>query len=209
MATSQNWKQKLVLRSADVELGQLPNVLDEVNGVLGGQPFQYLMADFWDAPGIFTEYGAGVAELRQKVGRSLRVEHCLGGSAFGLVCEVRWRKVGASFRLALVAEADLGALPLKGANITWQNEAEERDRCQERTPTEGDGETRWILLWGTKCRGRREWVEARIPRILTYPADTQMDGLFDHVRLHFVEYHDERGRVVIHRRTGLTAHVTA
>jgi len=196
METS-NWEQKLTIRSAEIDPNNLVEVLEKVNSVLPkDEQFCYLMADYWNGPGCFAYFSAGQLELSQ------RLFDCMGGSAFGKSAELRWRKVGNKLRLALIAEADLNQLPLQCSIVQWENEQTEVKRCKDRKIPS-------ILLWGTNyMENHRQWFEARIPRPLSYPIDPQMDGVFTHVGLHFVEYQDERGRAVIQRRTHLTAHLT-
>lgn len=192
-----DWKRRLTVCSAEIEHADLVKILETVNAVLPeDERFCYLMADYWNGPGCFSDFSAGRQELSQ------RILDCISGSAFGKAAELRWRKVGGKLRLVLVAEADLSQLPLQGSTVQWENGQTEVKRCKER-------QIRSILLWGTNyLENRCQWVEARIPRFLSYPVEPQPGGKFTHVRLHFVEYSDERGRAVIQRRTCLTAHLT-
>lgn len=197
MAAS-DWQQRFTLRSAEVVPSALPGVLDEVNEALKDiGAFSCLMVDYWNSPGTFSDYAVVRQELSQ------RIADCVGGSAFGEVAEVRWRKIGSVFRVIFVAEADVDHLPVRGAGVTWRLE----DGEIERILRGNDRSERSILLWGSRLIENGAWVEARIPRALQYPTIPVQQGEYDHVRLHFVEYQDERGRVVIHRRTHLIAHL--
>ena len=186
-----NSSQKPTIHSAEIEPGKLVEVLQTVNTALpDGDQFCYLMADYWNSQGCFTEYPTGLEELRQ--------QDCISGSAFGGAAELRWRKVGDKLRLVFIAEADLAEL---SPTVQWKYEQTEVDRCQ------GPPDSRSILLWGTRYLGDHRWTEARIPRFLSYPSDPEPGGDFEHVRLHFVEYRDGRGRIVIQRRTCVIGHV--
>jgi hypothetical protein len=88
MAAS-DWHQQLTLRSAEVEHLTLPGVLDEINEALKDSgEFSCLMADYWNSPGTFSDYAIGRQELTS------RITDCISGSAFGVVAEMRWRKIG-------------------------------------------------------------------------------------------------------------------
>jgi hypothetical protein len=155
------------------------------------------MVDYWNNPGTFSDYVVGRQELSQ------RIVDCISGSAFGEVAEVRWRKVGSVFRTVLIAEADFSRLPLQGVGTAWRLEDKDIERALR-----GDSRPeKSILLWGSRRLPNGNWVEARIPRLLVYPTMQEQDDKYDHVRLHFIEYQDGRGRAIIHRRTHLTGHL--
>ena len=197
MAVS-NWHQRFTIHSAEIASSALPNLLDELNETLKNtKPFTCLMADYWNDLGNFSDYGVGCQELTG------HIANCMGGSAFGEVAEVQWRKIGNVFRVVLVGEADLGHLPSPGAGAIWCLE----DGQMERARRGNDRCRRPLLLWGSKRLGDGIWVEARIPRRLIYPTMPEQHADYDHVRLHFIEYRDERGRVIVHRRTHLSAHL--
>lgn len=196
MAASE-WQQLFTLRSGEVALSALPSMLDKVSEALKDtEALSCLMVDYWNSAGAFADYTVGRQELTR------RIADCIGGSAFGEAAEVRWRKVGDAFRAVLVAEADLSYLPLQRTGTTWRLE----DGEIERALRGNDRSEKSILFWGSRLLTDGTWVEARIPRPLTYPTMQKRSDSYDHVRLHFVEYRDERGRVIIHRRTHLAAH---
>ena len=185
-------RSSISIRSADIEASNLITALEAANAALSENGcFRYLMADYWNSEGLFAEYPEGLKQLRQ--------EDCIDGSAFGEVAELRWRKIGNKLRVVLFAEADLSGLPQDVAGVPWADHQDQANRC-------GDPEERRVLLWGTKHIGDCQWVEARIPRKLTYPDYPEADSSFDHVILHYVEYCDDRGRPVIQRRRSVSAH---
>ena len=198
MATS-DWQHQFILRSAEVAVSALLGVLDEVNVALASLGFSCLMLDYWNSPGSFCDYTIGRQELER------RVTDCQSGSAFGEAAELRWRKIGNVFRLLLITEASGCYLPLRGTSVFWQQEDGEVSRVLRAK----DRVERSLQLWGSKRLDNGDWVEARIPRPLNYPSMEEESGEYDHARLFFIEYRDERGRVVIHRRTRLTAHLTS
>lgn len=196
MAAS-DWRRQLTLWSTEVAPLAFPGVLDEINEALKNTgPFSYLMLDYWNGPGTFSHYTVGRQELTRCIA------DCTGGSAFGEVAEVRWRKVGSVLRTVLVAEADLSRLPLHGVGSAWRLEDNDIERALR-----GNSRPESILLWGSRRLPNGTWVEARIPRPLVYPTIQEQHDSYDQVRLYFVEYRDERGRVIVHRRTHLTARV--
>jgi hypothetical protein len=167
--------------------------------------FEFLIADWWNGPGIFKDYTAGLAELKSKVA------DCVSGSTFGARAEICWRQVGEKFRAVLVVEHDVSAL-LSSANaggVVWEPSTTETNRC---------GETE-VILWGTECIDDNKptnpstWVEARIPRVLDYPVkpaqrksgDKGDKNDFEAVFLQIKAYYDTRGRPIIYRRYGLRA----
>lgn len=180
------------IRTADIEAANLITALETANAALSEDGrFRYLMADYWNSEGLFAEYSEGLKQLRQ--------EDCINGSAFGETAELRWRKMRSKLRVVLFAEADLSRLPQDISGVPWEDHQDQAERC-------GDPEERRVLLWGTKHIGDCQWVEARIPRKLTYPDSPDADSTFDHVILHYLEYCDDRGRPVIQRRRSVSAH---
>lgn len=191
-----NSSRKPVICWMETEPSSLTSVLDEVNKALPENgKFQYLMADYWNKQGIFQEYSAGIANLCQ--------EDCINGSVFGKLAEVRWREVGAKLRLALIAKAGMD-----GFAPSWSYMTCDMNRCES-------CDERSVILWGTRYTDKHGWIEARIPRPLSYPGDVQYIKRgkkkekidYEHVRLFFVEYQDERGRIVIQRRRDMIAYI--
>lgn len=82
------------------------------------------------------------------------------GRAFGPLLEVRWQRVAGEFIVEVLTEQEIPPLP-EGA---WQQASPEIDGCYERQ----------LLLWGERGAGASsslEWIEIRIPRVLTYPIE--------------------------------------
>jgi hypothetical protein len=180
---------KLTIWTTQIERAHLPKVLNQVHSLT---PFHYLMADWWNAPGLLAEYEEGIAELAR------HPEDSVSGSAFGEQAEVQWRQIGNQFWLVVVAEADLSRLA-KVADINWREEVEEVKRW------EGPPRERTLLLWGTKWFPEQGiWIEARIPRPLRYPVAPEA-GKSDAVFVDVIEYLDRRGRVIALRRHRLRA----
>ena len=169
--------------------------------------FEFLMADWWNGPGIFKDYTAGLGELKSKV------TDCVSGSAFGAKAEICWRQVGDKFRAVLVAEQDTST-PLNPSNaggVVWESSTE-TNRCEKTEESE-------VILWGTECIDDNKpihpstWVEARIPRLLEYPVEPEQKKFgdkddksdFEAVFLQIKAYYDARGRPIIYRRHGLRA----
>lgn len=188
-----------ILTTDRINPQDLPTVLAAVHQKTA---LSFLIADWWNGPGIFRDYAAGLNDLKAKAG------DCISGCAFGPQAEVCWRQVGKWFRLTLVAEQDMSALLSAAAagGAQWQS-SHEPDRLEESEDIE-------IVLWGTECvdaGNPSTWIEARIPRPLSYPvipaqsqpADHKND--FEAVFLKIKAYYDARGRPIIYRRYGLRA----
>jgi hypothetical protein len=208
------------IRSFEIALESLPELLNVIHSTV---PVESLMVEFWNGNDIFADY------CKSNVEKFInRVQDCLSGSAFGPNAEMRWRRVSEEFRGVFVGEinpeklkamndavAALQDASTSGENTSepqqeesvvtsafkWTEESSEEERCGRRQ--EGS-----ILLWGTKyLETSNEWIEGRIPRRLQYPVipEIRPEVEYDHVRVHFIEYFDQRGRVVTFRRTKLCA----
>ncbi|MBD3181418.1 hypothetical protein GF312_03940 [Candidatus Poribacteria bacterium] len=181
--------RKPVICWMESEHDDLITILNDVNNILPqneNEKFQYLMADYWNKQGIFQEYSKGIANLYQ--------EDCINGCAFGKLAEVRWREIGSKLRLVLISNANINI-----SESCWILKEPDIDRCKSWS-------IRSVILWGTRYTDKYGWIEARIPRPLIYPKNIKevksktSDSDIDYIRLFFVEYRDERGRIVIQRR---------
>jgi hypothetical protein len=196
---------------AEFDPALLPGALRAVNDV---SKLDCVIADWWNGPGLFTFYEADIPALFARPGHGAKqVTDCVAGGSFGESVDVSWRQVGSRFRAVLVAEG-VAVSPLlaadKAVSVPWQEAKEEvKRRVKDKSEQ--------VILWGTECvgltaEGASVWVEARIPRRLTYPVrpqqqpdNTPPDKNFDGVLLHLTAYLDNRGRVIVYRRRNLTA----
>ena len=212
----------LVLLAAEFDPERWPTALAQVHQVY---PFSYILADWWDGPGLFAHYPPNLSTVFHDPTTGGRTaSDCLGGGAFGPDLDISWRRVGARLRAALVAEVT-DPDPLRRALL--------RDGSPWKvaiTPAGGAEAERWVrpagsedeayFLWGSESIAQDDqhqtstWVEARIPRPLVYPvipspcaAEDGSDKNFSAVRLHVRPYYDVGGRPIIYRRLGLSAQV--
>lgn len=195
--------QLMILTSDPIEPQALPAVLEAVHRQA---QLEFFMADWWNGPGLFTNYAEGLIELQKKVG------DCTGGSAFGEKAEICWRQVGEKFRVVLMAEHDLSVLlnSTNAGGAAWKPSDETRPYKRI--------EDFEVILWGTECidetrsANSSTWIEARIPRKLSYPVKPHQrpsggrdNDDFEGVFLKIKAYYDARGRPIIYRRYGLRA----
>ena len=109
-----------ILTCDDIEATDLVAVLEAVN-TLDTAPqvehLKYLMADWWNAAGIFKDFATGMQDLRPSVA------DCISGCTFGDWLEVIWRQIGSTFRLVLIAEIDVSVLldDKKSGGAHWQS----------------------------------------------------------------------------------------
>ena len=205
-----------ILTCDDIEATDLVAVLEAVN-TLDTAPqvehLKYLMADWWNAAGIFKDFATGMQDLRPSVA------DCISGCTFGDWLEVIWRQIGSTFRLVLIAEIDVSVLldDKKSGGAHWQSAEAEANRVADEDPDDPENPFE-IILWGTECIQQTPistWVEARIPRLLAYPdqpqqityQEKQSDGKlgkdFSAVFLKIKAYYDASGRPVIYRKYGM------
>lgn len=197
-------EQLMILTIDTLAPSHLPARLEAVHQAY---TMKYLIADWWNRPGAFAKFGAGLSELKANP------DECTGGRAFGDAADVSWRQVGDEFRVLLVTDGSATEFlkAEKESRIDWNVQVDEVVRVIDSEPIE-------VILWGTKHVGDDDnptepskWVEGRIPRELLYPiTPVRMNGKdkkrdFEAVILHAIAYYDARGRPVVYRRYRLRA----
>ena len=201
----------MILTGQEVQAKDLPTMLEEINEQ---SSLKFLMADWWNAPGIFKEYATGLDDLKGTLDDDTSgFDHCIGGSAFGDKAEVCWRQVGDTFRVVIVAEQDVPIGPPAAINGKWQTSTEPARFNAAAAGGFENPEELEIILWGSDCIDEGNpstWVEGRIPRELSYPVQpTQKDKKdkdnFSAVMVKVRAYYDAHGRPIIYRRCGLKA----
>lgn len=88
------------------------------------------------------------------------------GQLFDSRSEIRWREVEGAYDVLLLTERDEhphGFEKLRGAETPFDVVFPLKDEAKD--------EAHGFLLWGTPPRGRDGWLEARIPRLLSYPGE--------------------------------------
>lgn len=162
------------------------------------QLHSWLMIEWWNQPGTFVTFADGLQEL------AVAPADTEQGSAFGALCELRWRRVEDRLWLVVAGELDLSGLvgPDDGQLLSWQEETAETIGWDGKSSDRQE-----LLLWGTDYQGNNDWAELRIPRLLHYPVMPEKKAKLkrEHTRLQVTTYQDAVGRIVLWRRSGVQA----
>lgn len=158
----------------------------------------WLMIEWWNRPGTFAAFADGLQELAEAPADTEQ------GSAFGALCELRWRRVEDRLWLVVAGELDLSGLvgPDAEPPLAWKQETAESIGWDGKSSDRQE-----LLLWGTDYQGNNDWAELRIPRLLHYPVTPEKKPRLkrEHARLQVTTYPDAVGRTVLWRRSGLQA----
>jgi len=162
----------LYLYASEVSVSGMKQFLEKIE-----LAFNYIMLEFYDRV-IFEKFDSALLNDEGALNR---------GRAFNNECEIKWRRNGDRFVVALTAGKALDdrvTQEFEGVELTYSKRVE---------PEDG------FLLWGkyldqVEVEGnlQHRWFEKRIPQPQFYPVNPTLP----YVRLKTTDYYDDEGRLI-------------